>query len=104
MKQKIGHWLPIAVILQLGVIASSAQTGIYLFTGAETIITLNPGVYDITAYGAQGGSGSALVLGFNYGGLGADTAQLKVIANQTEEHIQEDESHPKTQESKRPIG
>ena len=55
MKQKIGHWLPIAVILQFGVIASSAQAGIYLFTGSETTITLNPGIYDITAYGAQGG-------------------------------------------------
>ena len=47
----------IAVVLQFGVLASSAQTGIYLFSGSETTITLNPGTYDITAYGAQGGSG-----------------------------------------------
>ena len=44
----------IAVVLQFGVLASSAQTGEYLFTGSTTTITLNPGLYDITAYGAQG--------------------------------------------------
>jgi len=55
MKQKTGHWLPIAAVLQFGVLASFAQS--YLFTGSETTITLNPGIYDITAYGAQGGSG-----------------------------------------------
>jgi hypothetical protein len=38
------------------VLAGSAQTGQYLFTGLETNITLNPGNYEITAYGAQGGS------------------------------------------------
>jgi hypothetical protein len=67
MKQKISHWLPIAVILQFGVLASFAQS--YLFTGSETTITLNPGLYSITAYGAQGGSGYSPG---NYGGLGAE--------------------------------
>ena len=43
------------VVLQFGVLAGSAQTNIYLFTGSETNITLNPGTYNITAYGAQGG-------------------------------------------------
>jgi len=72
MKQKPGHWL--AVVLQLGVLAGSAQAGKYLFTGSETTITLNSGLYDITTYGAQGGSGSARLLGFNNGGLGAEMA------------------------------
>ena len=52
----------VAVILQFGVLASSAQTGIYLFTGSETTITLNPGTYDITAYGAQGGDSVGAVI------------------------------------------
>jgi hypothetical protein len=56
----------VAVTLLFGVLASAAQTGIYLFTGSETTITLNPGLYNITAYGAQGGA-----CGFN-GGLGAE--------------------------------
>ncbi len=55
MKQKIGHWLPIAVVLQLGVLAGSAQ--IYTYSGSETVINLTPGYYNITAYGAQGGGG-----------------------------------------------
>jgi hypothetical protein len=66
MKQKIGHWLPIAVVLQIGMLGSYAQS--YLFTGAETIITLNPGTYDIAAFGAQGGSG--IVWPFSSGGPG----------------------------------
>ena len=48
--------LSIAVVLLLGVLASSAQTVRFLYTGSETNITLNPGTYNITAYGAQGGS------------------------------------------------
>jgi hypothetical protein len=48
--------LYVAVGLQFGVLAGFAQTGIYLFTGSETNITLNAGTYDITAYGAKGGS------------------------------------------------
>src|ERR1700677_1862046 len=48
--------ISIAVALLLGVPAGSAQTNIYLFSGSETNITLSPGLYDITAYGAQGGA------------------------------------------------
>src|SRR5690348_13970991 len=68
MKQTISHWLPVAVVLQFGVLAGSAQTGIYLYTGFEMTINLNPGTYDFTAYGAQG-SGS--FSGGGIGGLGA---------------------------------
>jgi len=57
----------VAVVLQLGVLTGSAQTGEYLYTGSITTITLAPGTYDITAYGAQGGNGS-----FASGGLGAE--------------------------------
>jgi Glycine rich protein len=60
--------LSIAVVLQLGVLAASAQTNIYLFSGSKTNITLNPGTYIITAYGAPGGGG---VSGAS-GGLGAE--------------------------------
>jgi len=55
-----------AVVLQFGVLAGSAQTNIYLFSGSETNITLNPGTYIITAYGAPGGDGES------YGGNGAE--------------------------------
>ena len=64
----------VAVTLLLGVLASAVQASQYLFTGSETIVTLNPGTYDITAYGAQGGGGSAPAFGFNNGGLGAEMA------------------------------
>src|ERR1039457_51005 len=47
--------LAIAVALQLGMLAGSAQTNIYLFSGSKTNITLPPGTYIITAYGAPGG-------------------------------------------------
>jgi hypothetical protein len=43
------------------------QTNIYLFTGSETNVTLNPGLYEITAYGAQGGQPYTV---FFYGGGG----------------------------------
>ena len=56
--------LAIAVILQMGLLAGSAQTNIYLFSGSETNITLPPGTYIITAYGAPGGGDT------NYGGGG----------------------------------
>ena len=43
MKSKNGLCgLPMAVVLQLGVLAGSAQTNRYLFSGSETNITLNP--------------------------------------------------------------
>jgi hypothetical protein len=57
-----------AVVLRFGVLAGSAQTGQYLFTGSETTITLNPGLYAITAYGAQGGS---------QGGSGGQGAEME---------------------------
>ena len=57
--------LAIAVVLQLGVLAGSAQTNIYLYSGSETNITLSPGTYIITAYGAGGGGDGG---GFNSGG------------------------------------
>src|SRR5215469_15070501 len=56
-----------AVILLFGMLSSSAQTGDYLFSGSELTITLNPGTYDITTFGAQGGSAV-----FGAGGLGAE--------------------------------
>ena len=40
----------------------------YLFSGSETIITLNPGTYIITTYGAQGGDGYDGL----FGGVGAE--------------------------------
>ena len=61
--------ISIAVALQLGVLAGSAQTNIYLFSGSETNITLGPGFYDITAYGAQGGGDG---MPSYSGGLGAE--------------------------------
>ena len=53
--QSFGVVCTVAVFLQFGVLAGYAQTGQYLFTGSETTSTLNPGLYYITAYGAQGG-------------------------------------------------
>ena len=46
--------LAMTVVLQMGLLAGSAQTNIYLFSGSETNITLNPGTYIITAYGVSG--------------------------------------------------
>ena len=45
----------VALALLSGVFAASAQTGDYLYTGSEQTIILDPGLYDITAYGARGG-------------------------------------------------
>jgi hypothetical protein len=50
--------LAMAVVLQLGVLAGSAQTNIYLYSGSKTNITLPPGTYIITACGAPGGNPS----------------------------------------------
>ena len=61
----------VAFTLVFGVLAASAQTGTYLYSGSITTITLNPGVYDITAYGAQGGNGNTLGGGYP-GGLAAE--------------------------------
>jgi hypothetical protein len=47
----------VVVVLHFGTISGFAQTGQYLYTGSETSIALNPGTYDITAYGAPGGWG-----------------------------------------------
>jgi hypothetical protein len=58
----------VAILLLLGVLTSFAQSGIYLYTGSMTTITMNPGIYDITAYGAQGG-GSGY---YSLGSLGAE--------------------------------
>ena len=65
----LGLVCAVALVLQFGVLAGSAQTGQYLFTGSETTITLNPGTYDITAYGAQGGNSYHNGVA---GGLGAE--------------------------------
>jgi hypothetical protein len=37
--------LAMAFVLQLGVLAGSAQTNIYLFSGSKSNITLNRGLY-----------------------------------------------------------
>ena len=65
--------LSIAVVLQLGMLAGAAQTNIYLFSGSERNITLNPGTYIITAYGAPGAfpSHTFAPLG-GWGGSGAE--------------------------------
>jgi hypothetical protein len=60
--------LAMAVVLQVGMLAGSAQTNKYLFTGSETNITLPPGTYIITAYGSAGGDGGI----YGGGGLGAE--------------------------------
>jgi len=57
-----------------------AVTNQFLFTGSETNITLPPGTYKITAYGAQGGGCS---IGGS-GGLGAEMeAQFSFSASTT---------------------
>ena len=69
MKSKIvPRGFPIAVVLHFGVLAGSAQTNIYLYSGSETNITLRPGTYILTAYGAPGGGSIDLP----YGSLGAE--------------------------------
>ncbi len=65
--KKIMLGLGVAVALQGGIFASAIS--IYSFIGATTNITLNPGTYIITAYGAQGGRDGALS---HAGGLGAE--------------------------------
>jgi hypothetical protein len=48
--------IALAGIWLSGARAASAQTTDYLYSGSETNVTLNPGIYVITAYGAPGGS------------------------------------------------
>jgi hypothetical protein len=71
--------ISIAVAMQLGVLAASAQTNKYLFTGSETNITLPPGIYNITAYGAQGGGST-----FGGGGGGGSIIDSSAITNLVE--------------------
>ena len=74
--------LTAALFILLTVRTASAQSTIFNYTGTETTITLQPGLYDITAYGAQGGSGS--LSGFNQGFLGAEMeGQFRFTAPET---------------------
>lgn len=57
----------VAAAVLLGTLTGTAQTYEYVFTGVETNITLNPGDYEITAYGAAGGTNGDS----DSGGLGA---------------------------------
>ena len=76
--------LSIAVVLHWGVLAGSAQTNQYLFSGSKTNITLNPGTYIITAYGAQGGGGGGYGGPGSVGGRGAEmSAQFNFSASTT---------------------
>jgi hypothetical protein len=59
----------VALVLQFGVLVGYAQTRNYLYSGSKLTVTLNPGLYAITAYGAQGGSCYQ-----SAGGLGAEMA------------------------------
>ncbi|HXI72159.1 MAG TPA: glycine rich domain-containing protein, partial [Verrucomicrobiae bacterium] len=64
----------VPVALWFGALTGFAQTGRHLFTGSKTNITLNPGNYEITAYGARGGSNTG---GFNgYSGSGGLGSQM----------------------------
>jgi hypothetical protein len=60
------------IIWVFGVFSTSAQTGDYLYSGSEQTITLNPGLYDISAYGAQGGGDNFPGSPYYIGGLGAE--------------------------------
>ncbi len=62
-----------AAFLLFRVFAASAQTGDYQYSGSLQTITLGPGTYDITAYGAHGGNGNGpFSLQIYGGGLGAE--------------------------------
>jgi Immunoglobulin domain/PKD domain/Immunoglobulin I-set domain len=61
--------LLVAIFLGFLALKAAAQTNIYLYSGDATNITLSPGTYEITAYGAQGGSAND---GGGIGGLGAE--------------------------------
>ena len=64
-----------AVALLFEVLACSAQTNKYLFTGSETNITLGPGTYAIIAIGGEGGGLT--------GGLGAEMEAQFSFTNPT---------------------
>ncbi len=64
--RSLGATCFIAAVLQLGLLSGYTQIGTNLYSGSETAITLSPGVYNITAYGAQGGGD-----GSHSGGNGA---------------------------------
>lgn len=73
--------LSVTVVLQCGTFGGYAQTWTYLFMGYETNITLNPGTYNITAYGATGGTGTG-------GGIGGFGAEMEAQFNfTTMEHL-----------------
>ncbi len=69
----------------LGELATSAQTGDYLYNGSKQTITLNPGLYDITAYGAQGGGyyTGPDTYQYYYGGIGAEMEGEFYFSNAT---------------------
>lgn len=66
----------IALFLGFLAVHASAQTTVYLDSGAETTVTLNPGLCIITAYGAQGGSST-------YNSMGGVGAEMKAEFNFT---------------------
>jgi hypothetical protein len=68
------HGSAVAVVLHLGVLAGSTQTNIYLFSGSETNITLNPDTYIITVYGAPGG-------GWEHSSIGSLGAEMSAEFN-----------------------
>lgn len=68
----------IAVTLLFGAFASSAQIGGYVYSGSEQTITLDPGTYDITAYGASGGDSEE-----SLGGFGAEMSGEFLFSGQT---------------------
>jgi hypothetical protein len=71
------HWLWglfTALLTLLMPRTASAQITNFYYTGTETTITLGPGTYDITAFGAAGG-------GFQYGYNGGLGAEMKARFN-----------------------
>jgi hypothetical protein len=80
MKSKnILRGVAMAVALHLDVLAGSAQTNIYLYSGSLTNITLPPGTYIITAYGASGSKPSLLFAAL--GGCGGSGAEMSAEFN-----------------------
>lgn len=67
------------ILAALNATQATAPAQIFFYTGAETTITLNPGIYDITAFGAAGGSGGYLS-GGGGGGSYIDSSAVAVLA------------------------